>query len=326
MPNQDPNHGEFLRLHDLVEGASHVLLATHARPDADAIGAVYALAHILKGLGKPVSIFLPDGVPEELAFLPAVTAHHAVAENLPGDVLVAVDYGDFARTKLHEYITAFPMRVATIDHHPLSDHRGEVCIVDPSASSTCELVYRYCASANIPVHKELATCLLAGIIFDTGGLQHSSTSPETLRTVSELVRYGARLHKVTQVLRPSQEEKNLRVIAGALSRMVYDEDTGMSYTVVGHEELAAAGEDLDLSIVSHLLSTGKEQKFAAFFKEAEPGKFRVSLRSENFKGVDVSAIAKQFGGGGHRYASGCEIEGNFEEVLARLRAATKTTA
>ncbi|MDO8558553.1 MAG: DHH family phosphoesterase [bacterium] len=323
MPNQDQNREGFERLHNLIAGASHVLLATHERPDADAIGAVYAMAHIGKKLNRPTSIFLPDGVPQELLFLPAVTTHHATAENLPGDVLVAVDYGDFARTKLHEYIEAHPMRIATIDHHPSSDQRGEVQIVDTGASSTCELVYRYCVFANIPLHKELATCLLAGIVFDTGGLQHSSTSPGTLRIVSDLVRHGARMHKVTQVIRPSQEEKNLRIIADALSAIMYDADIGMSYAVVHHKDLLETGGDIDLSLVTHLISTGKEQKFAAFFKEAEPGKFRISLRSENFKGVDVSAIAKQLGGGGHKYASGCQVEGEFLYALLRVREAAR---
>ncbi|MDP3963230.1 MAG: bifunctional oligoribonuclease/PAP phosphatase NrnA [bacterium] len=323
MPDAHAEH--FANLHKLMGEATRLIFATHENPDADAIGAVYGLAHVAAHMGKSASLFLPDGVPQELAFLSNDLPRHTDPENLEGDVLIAVDYGDFKRTKLDTYVERVPLHVATIDHHPLRDHRGKIIIVDTSASSTCEIIYRFCRETEVPLTKDLATCLLAGIIFDTGGLKHSSTSQKTMEVVTDLIRHGARMHKAHQVMRTSSELESMRIIARALARIVYDKELSMSYTVIPHEELRLAGEDADVSIVTHLLGTGEEHKFAVVFKESEPGKFRVSLRSENFKGVDVSKIASQFGGGGHMYASGCSIDGSIEEVLTKFREVAKAT-
>ena len=320
---QNPLAENFAKLSDLLKRSQGVILATHGDPDGDAIGAVYALSHALAHMGKPHCLYLPDGVPEDLAFLQNAAMVHATHEALSGDVVIAVDYGDFPRTRLHDYAPAGPLRIVTIDHHPPSDHRGEVVIVDTAASSTCELVYQFCIAADILITKPLATCLLAGIVFDTGGLQHSNTSSRALDIASDLVRHGARMHKVSGILHGEYDKPSLRVIASALANMQYDKELDMSYAVVRHEELVQAGEDIDLSPITHLLGTSVEQRFAVFFKEAEPGKFRVSLRSDVGKNVDVSVIAKQFGGGGHTLASGCKIEGEFPNVLARLREAAK---
>jgi bifunctional oligoribonuclease and PAP phosphatase NrnA len=320
---QSINQKEFEALHGALLKASHWLLATHENPDADAIGSVYALAHIAVHLGKKATIFLPDGVPDELAFLPGNAPILSVAENLPGDLLIATDYGDFSRTGLGEYVKVHPMRIVSIDHHPMRDHRGEVVIANPNYSSASELVYRFCVFAGIPINREIATCLAAGIVFDTGGLQHSSTTSETLEAISDLIKHGVRMHKIYQVLHSSQERGVMKVIADALAGIKFDEDIGMSYVVMHYEDILRAGEDADLAIVAHLLSTGAEQKFCAVFRETEPEKFRVSLRSENFRGFDVSAIAKQFGGGGHKFASGCQIEGDFNSIYERVKNAAK---
>ena len=321
---QNPHEENFAKLLELIKNAQGVILATHKNPDGDAIGAVYALSHALSYLARPHCLYLPDGVPDDLTFLQNDAPVHETHEALSGDVVVAVDYGDFSRTNLHEYAPAHPLRIATIDHHPPSNHRGEIIILDIAASSTCELVYRFCVFAGIPISKPLATCLLAGIVFDTGGLQHSNTSSPALDIASDLVRSGARMHKVSGILHGEFDKPSLRVIAAALVNMQYDKELGMSYAVVYNHDLVRAGEDIDLSLVIHILGTSMEQKCAAFLKEIEPRKLRVRLRSDTGKNVDVSRIAKQFGGGGHTLASGCQIEGEFSDVLARLRGAAKT--
>lgn len=302
-----------------------MLIATHENPDADAIGAVYAVSRILEHFKKPATLFLPDGIPPHLTFLQNNAPRHTDTASLQGDALVALDYGDFPRTRLQEFVDSRHLRIASIDHHPLSDHRGEVVIVDTNASSTCEILYRFCLTLGIPISKDLATCLLAGIVFDTGAMQHSNTSSETLTAASDLVRHGARMHKIAQAMHAREEQSALRLIADALSHIVFDQELGMSYTVVTYDQIANLNSEADLSIITHLLGTGDEQKFSAFFKEVEPKKFRVSLRSEEFRGVDVSEIAKQFGGGGHRYASGCQIEGEFSDVLDKIRIAARQT-
>lgn len=321
----DIQNENFAKLHELIGKATHLHFATHESPDADAIGAVYALGHIARQMRKPASVFLPDGIPQELAFLSDDLPRHRESSGLLGDVLIAVDYGDFARTKLNEYVQRAPIRIATIDHHPLRDHRGEVIIVDTAASSTCEIIYRFCKHAQILLTKDLATCLLAGIVFDTSGLKHSSTTQITMDAVSDLVRHGAQMMRAHRVMRSASETASLKLIANALSRIVFDKELAMSYTAIFYEDLAGAGEDVDLGIVTHLLGTGREHAFAAVFKEREPGVFRVSLRSESFKGADVSKIAREFGGGGHMYASGCQIEGTFEEVLEKFRKVVKAS-
>ena len=203
-----------------------------------------------------------------------------------------------------------------IDHHVDADEESDVRVIDPDASSASELIYLlinwYARRSNTGFTPEIATCLYAGIVFDTKLFKHSH--PErALRAAAELVTHGADPQQIAENMFSHQTYQTVKTLGFALSNLTLHENGQISTLYVDHKTHAMNG-DLD-GVVDHAMSIDGVE-VALFLKEQEPGQQRVSLRSRGK--VDVNRIARQFDGGGHILASGCEIKGSVNEVQARL--------
>ncbi|MEI9966482.1 MAG: DHHA1 domain-containing protein [Candidatus Moraniibacteriota bacterium] len=202
-----------------------------------------------------------------------------------------------------------------MDHHPDISVSGDIVMIDPKYSSTCELVYLFLMSVEARLTKKAASALLAGILFDTGNLQHASVSPRVMEITAALMKSGAPLAKVSQLIYAHQDIAALRLWGKALERARLYPENGMLVTAVTQEDLALChARPEDIYQVASILSTVPDARFALVLSERDDDTVRASLRTMEQHQVDVSAIAHRFGGGGHRLASGFELPGRIRET------------
>jgi phosphoesterase RecJ-like protein len=190
-----------------------------------------------------------------------------------------------------------------IDHHVTNEGLGTVPIIDPSASSTCELVYRLLKVLGGEIRAETAVCLYAGLVTDTGRFQYASVRPDTLRLAAELREFPFDHTRLVQALYEDNGVAYLKLLGVVLERVRVDPDADLVWTYLTRADLDAA--DLapgDADDLIDLVRTAREADVAAILKQQRDGRFKVSLRSRG--GHDVAAAAARFGGGGHRLASG----------------------
>lgn len=289
-----------------------ILIGTHEHPDGDALGSSLALYHLLTGMGKEVTAYIPDAPAPFFAFLPGLEKFTTQKPDVTSfDTVILVDYTQLYRTHLEDGVRAHP-NVITIDHH--HDNRREIGInlVVPEAAATAHILYELLQAGNFTITKDIATCLLTGIFTDTGSFMHDSVTPEILEIASDLMNKGARLAHIAHETYQKKDLAALRIWGVALSRIMINEKTGASVAVVSYDDLQETGAKLDdLAGVVNMLNTLPQTKFAMLLTEYEPGMIKGSLRSEPHKGVDVSAIAKKLGGGGHVLAAGFEVPGKI---------------
>lgn len=312
---------QFKQIDELLRDARKILVASHENPDPDAVSSVLAIHNILKGQGFESLPYLPSSAPKNLNYLPGFFEIKYQIDDFTPDILFALDYGDFKRLKLPERLFNDPqLAIVTIDHHVESDQRGGVKILEPEFSSTSEIVYRWLKYKNIKIDKNIATCLLSGIISDSGGFRHVSTSSETLNTVSELLSLGVSLNKITSQTLTFDRPLNFSKAWGrVLSKTKLDENTNLAYSWVTFDDLERYKINLaDFDGITNLISTSSPVNLGLFLVEYDKGKIKGSLRSEPYGGRDVVKIAKALGGGGHPYAAGFQQGGTLEETLKKV--------
>lgn len=311
---------QFQQIDELLKNARKVLVASHRNPDPDAVASVLILHNVFKKLEIESFPFLPDNPLQTLNYLPGFFDIKTEINSFNPDILFCLDYGDFKRLKLPEYILAQSPSIITIDHHIESEQRGEVKIVEPEFSSTTEIIYHWLKYKNIQIDKEIAICLLAGIISDSGGFRHVATTSGTLKIVSELLSKGVSLNRITRQTLSFNRPLNFSKVCGlVLSRAKLDEKTNLAYSWITYEDLTKLEVCFsDFNGITNLISLGSPLNLGLFLAEREKGKIKGSLRAEPCAGKDVIKIAKALGGGGHLYAVGFQQEGTVEEVLKKV--------
>lgn len=312
----------------LLAKARLVLMPMHQNVDADGLSSPLAVMHALRQQGVDAVPLISDGVfPANLAFLPGIEDVLVYGKDeLPDyDVLCLVDCAD--RKRLGSFYTDDPDRVngavpiVNIDHHVTNDRFGVVNIVEAGAASASEVVTDILAAWGTELTAEIAQCLLAGIYGDTLGLRTESTTSRTMRTAADLVDAGANTVPIVDALfrlKPKSSvclwERGLQKVKWTGS-VIWTELTTQEFDACGAAPVEAEG------MVNFLVGT-EGSRVAAILYANDRG-WRVSMRSMATD-VDVSAIAAQFGGGGHPRAAGCTIEGDesarnaFLERVAEL--------
>jgi len=296
----------------LLNNSRKILITTHERPDGDAAGSLLALSIALKLDNKEVVSHVPDPIPEYLSFLPDFDKATSVNQDLSSfDLIIALDHSELKRTRNSEiYKTKTP--VVAIDHHATSDRIGTVVIVLPEAAATSEILAEVIPTLGYKINSDIATCLLAGVVTDTGSFQHANVSSHVLKISAKLMEKGGNLRGIMQSVFGGRSLRSLKIIGRALERIETNPQTGAAISVITYKDLAECGASLDdLSGVVNLLNSVPEAAFSLLLTEYEQGKLKGMLRSEPEKKIDVSKIAAMFGGGGHKLASGFEIAGTL---------------
>lgn len=300
-------------LRGLLPTFQRILITTHRHPDGDAVGSVLALSRALRQTGKDVTAHTPNAIPTFLRFLTdAGTITHGEPDVSAFDLVIALDHTELARTGLDRQLREGVVPVVTVDHHLTADRVGSIVFVLPEAAATCDILADLLPLLGLPVDSETATCLLTGIVTDTGSFQHPNTSPDVLRITSRLLERGGNLRAIVVAAFHGRSLPALKIMGLALQRIETHPDTGAAVSVITHRDLEECGATLDdLSGVVNMLNSIPESNFSLLLTEYEHGKVKGSLRSEPERQVDVSKIAARFGGGGHALASGFEVAGTL---------------
>jgi phosphoesterase RecJ-like protein len=311
--------GDLLAVAEALRVNERFLVATHENPDGDALGSTLATTLALRQLGKEAEMYLYGAtpLPREYGFMEL----SGVRRDLPADtadrVLVAVDCAKGDRLGGDSRILSEPALVVDIDHHHDNTRFGDVNLIVPDASSTGEVLRDVFRELDVELTPEIAEPLYIALVTDTGRFQYTNTTPKALRLAAELVEAGADLHRVFQGVYESVEFAKLKLLARALERaMVYEGGrVVVSYLLrtdfaeVGAEEPYAEG------IIDYLRAV-EGAELAVLIREPPrdggPTR-RVSLRASTDE-LDVSAIARKSGGGGHRQAAGFSSEASVEEI------------
>ena len=316
---------EFNQINELIAGSKNILIVGHRPPDEDAVGSALALKFALRKQGIDASVFIADYPAKDYGFLPGYNLIESQLNNFNFDLVFALDYGDVRRLAIDGLLSQNNPRVITIDHHlgEGANHIGEIKILEP-VSSTAEIIYDYLKESGWSIDKDIATCILSGIIGDTGGFLHANTSYKTLLAVGELLSKGIQINKITkQVLNNRAFINNSQSFGKLLSKIEKYSELDLVYLIVNHDNLEDwRKSDLDSLVAT--INTVDDCRWSLLLVEYEKGKTKASLRSEEYKGIDVSKIAALFGGGGHKLASGFRAQEEPEKVFKQvIRSAEK---
>ena len=297
-----------------LHAASRIVVSSHERPDGDAIGSGMALVLALRALGKDARMVMCDTPPPALQPFPSVDGVWVTREvDEAFDVAVIMECSDLSRTGV-QGLDRSP--VLNIDHHPGNARYGVVNWVDESAAACGELVYDLVNALGVPLTADVATHLYLAILTDTGSFHFSHMTPRTFDIAGRAVAAGADPVWIARTHYDSSRMARVRIFGRVLSDMVVDAGGRIALLAITPEIAAEAGGTYDDTegLINFPLSV-KDLCAVAFFKQAEsPDEWRVSLRSKG--AVDIGAVARRRGGGGHRNAAACAVRGRLDEVRA----------
>jgi phosphoesterase RecJ-like protein len=296
------------------------VVTTHENPDGDALGSLLATKLTLAALGKEVEIYLTGALPlpQEYHFMAMEDLVRGPAPELDGRVLFAVDCANESRLgREAEALLDKARFVINIDHHHDNTRFGDVNLIRPDASSTGEILRDVIRELGVDLTPEIAEALYIAIVTDTGRFQYSNTSAQSLRLAAELVEAGANVHRIFQGIYENVAFAKLKLLARALDHAQVLEG---GRVIVSHLERrdfeqSGAEEPFSEGIIDYLRAV-EGAEIAALIREppsANGPARRVSLRTTE-EDLDVSAIARKSGGGGHRQAAGFPSESSVPEI------------
>jgi len=295
-----------------IRARHRFVVTSHARPDGDGIGSALAFSQILRVMGKEAEVVMHDGVPriyQNLPFAGRVVQADAVP---PNDAVILLECDSTRRALLDGLEECF---LINIDHHASGRNFAHINWIDSTVMATAELVYRLARLACVPVDRDIATCLYTALMTDTGSFMFEGTNEHTFTVARELVLAGADPAHCARPIYFGHSTAKLRLLGAALSNL--HREGPLAWIWVTQEQMQCFGareEDCE-GLVNYALSMADVQ-VAIFFRELPDRRFRVSLRSKGK--VNVSSVAEHFGGGGHKCASGCSLEGPLAVAVSRI--------
>lgn len=288
------------------------VVTSHARPDGDGIGSALACGQILRVMGKDAVVVMHDGVPriyQHLPFADRVVQADAVS---PNDAVILLECDSTKRALLSGLDECF---LINIDHHASGRNFAHVNWIDSSVMATAELVFRLARLACVPVDPDIATCLYTALMTDTGSFMFEGTNEHSFTVARELVLAGADPAHCARPIYFGHSTAKMRLLGAALSNL--HREGSLAWIWVTQEQMQRFGareEDCE-GLVNYALSIADVQ-VAIFFRELPDRRLRISLRSKGE--VNVSRVAEHFGGGGHKCASGCSLDGPLAVAVARI--------
>jgi bifunctional oligoribonuclease and PAP phosphatase NrnA len=309
-----------------LRSADKFLLTTHENPDGDALGSLLSMQWILEQLGKDSLMFMsPDEFPLPWEYR-AWTFDKALVGAPPDDVhertIVFLDCGNIDRMPV-DFLQTGELHILNIDHHHDNTRFGTVNFVSPVASSTAEMVWRIAKDLDVEITPRIADALYTGLVTDTGRFMYENTSPTAHRMAAELIEAGVEPHEVYRRLYENLPFRRMQLLQRALSS-VERQDGGLitiaHLTKDDYKDTGAFETDSE-GVVDHMRAvegTAVAVLVRELLGEDRNGRRKVSLRATDGS-VDVSRIARSFGGGGHPQAAGFSTELPYPELVERLR-------
>jgi phosphoesterase RecJ-like protein len=319
----------FDEIIEKIKTSNRFMVVAHVNPEGDAIGSLLGLSIALKALGKDVTPYLEDPVPDVFKFLPgADTVVHTLEGAAPFDAVFAVDCGKIDR--LGRRFNDFKGYgfIINIDHHTTNDRFGDLNVIAPEESATGEVIYDFCKAASIDITRDIAINLYVAIHTDTGSFRYSSSSADSFIKAGDLVRRGADPWDISRRVYENNPVSKYKLLGMVLSTLdlISGEGAGRNGNIatllvtLDMFKETAAGKDLADGFVNY--ARGIEGvEVGVLFRECPSGEYKISLRSKGY--ADVARVAEIFGGGGHSHAAGCTVEGDLDTVKTRVIKAIK---
>lgn len=297
--------------------ANNILIISHRNPDADTIGSNLALRLLLEQKGKNVTSACVSEVAPICSFLPHSTEFVTDFKVSSFDLFMSVDCGSTAQANFPDSKPELKKSKKTfinIDHHPSNNNFGTINLVLDKAASTTIIVYNLFKVWQAQITPDIATCLLYGLYYDTGSFMHSNTDAEVYEAAAELLELGANRSLIIENLYKNQSEEKFKILGKILSDTQLS-GNNVAISAVREQDLDSCNANIqDVSGAIDYLSMVKGSKFAALLTEDSEGNIRGSLRTRR-NDLNVSEIAENLGGGGHKKASGFTIKGRLQREI-----------
>jgi phosphoesterase RecJ-like protein len=312
---------EMNRAAEVLTATDEVALACHLNPDADALGSMLGLAGFLQARGTRTVCSYPNDPldpPRWAALLPGAQELVPMGSfpQTPA-VMVTCDCASFDRLGGLGPAASRAGEVIWIDHHRSNEGLGTIPLIDPAASSSCEIVFRLFSIMGGPIPDGAAACLYAGLVTDTGRFQYEATTPETLRIAATLREHAFDHSALVQALYEDNAREYLRLAGVALSRSIFVPEADLVWTYLTRSDMAHAGvHPGETDDLIDLIRTARDVDVAAVLKQQRDGRFKVSMRSRGRH--DLATVAAAFGGGGHRLAAGYTSDHGPAGTIAKL--------
>jgi phosphoesterase RecJ-like protein len=314
---------ELDRVVSALRERDRFILTAHEGPDGDALGSLLGMHHLLTQLGKDSVMFMAAKefpLPIEYRFLPLEELFHEPPADMADRTVIFLDCGNIDRMPV-DFLTNGGNFIINIDHHHDNTRFGDLNLVETSASSTAEIVYRLGRELGGQLTPEIASALYVGLVTDTGKFMYENTDAGTHRIAADLIDAGVEVDDTYRRLYEHVPIEKLRLVSRALNgiEMHCDDRLVLTYVTTADYEATGAGEEMTEGIIDHLRSVDGAKVAALVRDQGTRGRAarKVSLRSSEGD-VDVSAIARLQGGGGHKRAAGFSTDLELEELIAFL--------
>ena len=304
-----------------IKKAQSIVILTHESPDGDAIGSVLSMKLALKSIGKDADIIMPE-YSRLFNFLPGTNEIKKESDIDKYDLAISLDCATLKRLTENKYFENAKTKIV-IDHHGSNTMYGDINFVNPVAPACCEILVGMFQYFDIEITKDIGSCILAGIITDTGGFKYPAVTPETFEFTAELLRKGVNVSDIYTRVLQTKTKANFELTKRVIDRMEILENGKVTFTYIDkkdeeevnaepgdHEGLVEIGRDIEGVEVSVFIR-----------QNVEKDGYKASLRASKL--VNVSDVCMMFGGGGHPRAAGCLIKGNREQVKNKIMAELK---
>jgi phosphoesterase RecJ-like protein len=313
----------FMKIKNIIDRGEKFLITTHVDPDGDAIGSSFSLYWVLDSLHKKPCIYLRDHVPYMYEFLPRPP--ELSHDELPDgnyDAIFALDCGNLFRVgKGYERLKEMGPLV-NIDHHTTNETFGVVNVINQDSSSTAEILYKLYRSLKTPLTFNVAVNLYTAIFTDTGSFRYANTNSEAFLICEEMMKYGVSPSYVAEMVHENHPKERFFLLGEVLSSLETYKDETVALAQVTKAMFRKTGTSKEHT--EGFVENIKEIRginVAILIREINGHQYKVSMRSKG--NTDVARVCNLFGGGGHRNAAGCTIDGTISKVKGRLKEALK---
>lgn len=302
---------------DEIKKANTIVILTHETPDGDAIGSCLATKHALNKLGKNADIIISK-YSRMYNFLPGCNLIKTESDIKQYDLAISLDCATFKRLDNNEYFEN-AKKTIVIDHHGSNSMYGDINYVNPVSPACAEVLLAIFSYFKIDIDVDLGTCIMTGIITDTGGLQYPSTTDDTFEYTAELLRKGVNVSDICKKTLQTKTRSSFELMKRIVDRMELLEDGKVAFTYLTNKDF----QDVNAEEGDHegLVNIGREiegVEVSIFIRQREnEEEYKVSMRSNN-DNINVSDICLVYGGGGHPRAAGAVVVGNVEQVKEKL--------
>lgn len=300
-----------------IKQAQTIVVMAHETPDGDAIGSMLSMKIALKKMDKKVDVIVKE-FPRTFTFLPEANFVKSSSDIETYDLAIALDCADLKRLVGREYFEK-AKKTIVIDHHSTNTMYGDLNFVNPASPACCEILAGMFEYFNIDIDAEIGSCIVTGIITDTGGFKYSSVTSETFEFTAELLRKGVNISDIYQRVLETRSKSNFELLRRAMNRLELLEDGQIAFTYINKQD----EEDVQAEPGDHegIVENGRSiegVKVSVFIREKEENLYKVSMRAGNGSDINVSDICYIFGGGGHPRAAGATVTGTAEQVKEKL--------